>query len=275
MTTQEISFQKAERKKSKLRLALFGAAGSGKTLSSILLASGLKDNCKIAVVDTENGSAEIYSDRTNFDVVNFSPPYTPDKFVDAIHSAENAGYDVLIIDTISSMWSGEGGLLDIKSRIEKRGGGNSFTAWAQCTPIFNRFVDAILQSSIHIICTMRSKAEYTIQKDSNGGIKGIAKVGTTPIQRGEIDYNFTTVFHLDRDNQAVVTKDRTSLFNNTIPFRITPETGKLIAEWLDTGALGQENIKEEKNMSEEGEEVVWDGSDEPPTDVEELKEDLF
>lgn len=276
MTEQSISFQKAERKKSKLRLALFGAAGSGKTLSALLLASGLKGNCKIAVVDTENGSAEIYADRADFDVINFSPPYTPDKFIDAIHSAEEAGYDVLIIDTISSLWNGEGGLLDIKQRIEKRGGGNSFTAWAQCTPIFNRFVDAILQSSIHIICTMRSKAEYTIMKDSTGGIKGISKIGTTPIQRGEIDYNFTTVFHLDRENNAVVTKDRTSMFNAVIPFKINEETGKLIAEWLNVGSPRKLEKKEEKKYkSEEEEERTFDSSDEPPTEVEEPTEDLF
>lgn len=276
MTDQSISFQKAERKKSKLRLALFGAAGSGKTLSALLLASGLKSNCKIAVVDTENGSAEIYADRANFDVINFSPPYTPDKFIDAIHTAEKEGYDVLIIDTISAMWSGEGGLLDIKQRIEKRGSGNSFTAWAQCTPLFNRFVDAILQSSIHIVCTMRSKAEYTIMKDPNGGIKGIAKVGTTPIQRGEIDYNFTTVFHLDRENNAVVTKDRTSMFNTTIPFKINEETGKLIAEWLNVGSPIKVEKKEEKAYKpEEEEERTFDGSDEPPIETEETAEDLF
>lgn len=274
MTDQSISFQKAERRKSKLRLALFGAAGSGKTLSALLLASGLKSNCRIAVVDTENGSAEIYADRANFDVINFSPPYTPDKFIDAIHSAEKNGYDVLIIDTISAMWSGEGGLLDIKQRIEKRGAGNSFTAWAQCTPLFNRFVDAILQSSIHIVCTMRSKAEYTIMKDSNGGIKGIAKVGTTPIQRGEIDYNFTTVFHLDRENNAVVTKDRTSMFNTVVPFKITEETGKLISEWLSMGSPPKEE-KETEHKSEEEEESTYEEPSEPVSDLEESGEDLF
>jgi hypothetical protein len=275
VTDQTISFQKAERKKSKLRLALFGAAGSGKTLSALLLASGLKEDCKIAVVDTENGSAEIYADRAKFDVINFSPPYTPDKFIDAIHTAEREGYDVLIIDTISAMWSGEGGLLDIKQRIEKRGGGNSFTAWAQCTPIFNRFVDAILQSSIHIICTMRSKAEYTVMKDPNGGIKGIAKVGTTPIQRGEIDYNFTTVFHLDRENNAVVTKDRTSMFNTVVPFRITEETGRLIAEWLNVGSPMKPSRKEEKSKSEEEEEATYEEPKDLPEDQEEPGADLF
>lgn len=274
MTDQSISFQKAERKKSKLRLALFGAAGSGKTLSALLLADGLKKNCKIAVVDTENGSAEIYADRVNFDVINFSPPYTPEKYIEAVHSAEKQGYDVLILDTISALWSGSGGILDIKQRIEKRGNKNSFTAWSEVTPMYNRFIDTLLQSNIHIIATMRSKAEYTIQKDEHGGIKGIAKIGTTPIMRGEVDFEFTTVFNLDRNNNAVVTKDRTSMFDTTVPFRIDRETGKLIAEWLNVGSPRKIEKKVEEYKSEEEEERTWDGSVEPHGE-EPSSEDLF
>lgn len=276
MTNQTTYFQKAERKKSKLRLAIFGAAGSGKTLSALLLADGLKKDCKIAVVDTENGSAEIYADRVDFDVINMSPPYTPDKYMDAVQTAEKNGYDVLILDTISAMWSGSGGLLDIKQRVEKRGNKNSFTAWAEVMPMYNRFIDTLLQSNIHIIATMRSKAEYLIQKDEHGGIKGIAKVGTTPIMKGEVDYEFTTVFSLDRDNNAIVTKDRTSLFNTTVPFRIDQKTGRLIAEWLSVGSPRRVEQKEEENYkSEEDEEKTFDNSDEPPTEVEEPAENLF
>lgn len=276
MTDESIYFQKAERKKSKLRLAIFGASGSGKTLSALLLADGLKKDCKIAVVDTENGSAEIYADRVDFNVINMSPPYTPDKYMSAVQTAEKQGYDVLILDTISAMWSGSGGILDIKQRVEKRGNKNSFTAWAEVMPMYNRFIDTLLQSNIHVIATMRSKAEYLIQKDEHGGIKGIAKVGTTPIMKGEVDYEFTTVFSLDRDNNAIVTKDRTSLFNTTIPFRIDRETGKLIAEWLNVGSQRKvEGKKEERYTPEEEEERTFDNSDEPPNEVEDPSETLF
>lgn len=224
-------FHKAKRKEAKLRLALTGASGSGKTFSALTLAQGLGG--PIAVADTERGSAALYSDKFNFDTIEITPPYNLKKWLDVFEGATEASYNVLILDSITPLWSGEGGLLEQKDQLSKHGGKNSYTAWADVTPMYNRFVERMLNANIHVIATIRSKTEYSMETD--GGRTIIKKVGLGPQFRDGIDYEFTTVFDIASDHSALVSKDRSGLFDAKTPFVISRETGTMIKKWLEGG----------------------------------------
>lgn len=222
-------FKKAERKKVYLKLAVTGPSGSGKTFSSLSLASGMGK--KIAVIDTENGSASLYADRFDFDVVTIEPPYTVQKFRDAVAAAEQCGYDVVIIDSISHAWAGDGGLLAKKEAMDARGG-NSFTNWGAITKEHEMFKAIMLNTKIHVVCTMRSKQDYVVEVNEKGKSTP-RKVGLAPIQREGMEYEFTTVFDVAMDHNASVSKDRTGMFDGQI-FKIGKDTGAQIMNWLQT-----------------------------------------
>ena len=229
------TFRKAERKKAKLRLGIVGPAGSGKTYSSLLIAAGLGG--RIALIDTENGSGDLYAGRKEipeYDICPISAPYTVPKYLEAIKEAENAGYSVIIIDSLSHAWAGDGGLLDQQGKIADSGKGNSYTAWRQVTPLHNKLVESILQSPCHVIATMRAKTEYVLETDSKG--KQVPKkVGLAPVQRDGMDYEFTTVFDIDLNHNVQVSKDRTAMFDGMI-FKPGTDTGNTLKAWLETGA---------------------------------------
>ena len=224
-------FKKAERKKAKLRLALSGTSGSGKTYGALQIAKGIGG--KVAVLDTERGSASLYADMMDFDVVELGPPYEPERFIEVMDAAAKAGYDILIIDSITHEWKGQGGMLEIVDNIARaKFRGNSYAAWNEGDKRHRRFVDAMLHSPLHVIVTMRSKAVY-VEGERNGK-KTIEKQGAAPEQRDGIEYEFTAVLDLTVDgNLAAKSKDRTMLFND--PFRISEETGRKLREWLESG----------------------------------------
>ena len=225
-----MAFRKAERKQAKLRLAITGPAGSGKTYSALLIAFGIGG--RIAMIDTENGSGDLYANLGEYDICSLSAPYDVRRYIQLIHEAEQAGYGTIIIDSLSHAWSGEGGLLDLQSKVAASSkSGNSYTAWRQVTPLHNRLIDAILGSSCHIIATMRSKTEY-LQTENERGYKEIRKVGLAPVQREGMDYEFGTVFDLTTNHTATVSKDRTGLFDGSV-FTITRDTGKTLLQWLE------------------------------------------
>lgn len=224
-------FRKAERRKARLRLGLVGPAGSGKTYGALLIAMGLGG--KIALIDTENGSGDLYAHLGDYDVCTLDAPYTVQKYLTAIEEAEQAGYSVLIIDSLSHAWAGEGGLLDQQGKIADSGRGNSYTAWRQVTPWHNKLVEAMLTSKCHIIATMRAKTEYVQEKNDKGKTE-IRKVGMAPVQRDGMDYEFGVVFDLDVNHNATVSKDRTTLFDGQI-FRPSRKTGEALRDWLESG----------------------------------------
>ena len=225
-----MTFRKAERRKAKLRLGITGPAGSGQTYGALLIAFGLGG--KIAMIDTENGSGDLYAHLGNYDVSTITAPYDVRKYLTEIAEAEKAGYDTIIIDSLSHAWSGEGGLLDMQGKIAAASrNGNSYAAWRQVTPWHNKLIDAMLSSSCHVIATMRSKTEY-IQVENERGGKEIQKVGLAPVQREGMDYEFGTVFDLTADHSATVSKDRTGIFDGNI-FTITQETGRIFKKWLE------------------------------------------
>jgi Cdc6-like AAA superfamily ATPase len=233
--TMSIQFRKAERVQAKVKLAVTGPSGAGKTFSALRLASGL--GSKVAVIDTENGSASLYSEQFAFDVLEITPPFTTEKYIAAVNVAEKAGYDVVVIDSITHAWAGEGGLLEQKEQLDARGRGNSYTNWGLITKKQEAFKSALLQAPIHIITTMRSKQEYA-QIEGDGGKKSIKKLGLAPIQRDGMEYEFTIVFDVAMNHQAEVSKDRTGLFADKI-FTITEDTGKEILSWLSTAKVAE------------------------------------
>ena len=226
-----MEFRKAERRKAKLRLGITGPAGSGKTYGALLIAFGLGG--RIAMIDTENGSGDLYSALGDYDICSISAPFTVNKYIEAIKTAESANYDVIIIDSLSHAWAGEGGLLDMQGRIADTGKKNNYAAWREVTPLHNKLIDTMLSSKCHIIATMRSKTDY-IQVENDKGKFEIRKVGLAPVQREGMEYEFGVVFDLGINHIVNVSKDRTSLFDGEV-FKLSRETGQVLKKWLDNG----------------------------------------
>ncbi|OIR12207.1 hypothetical protein GALL_64600 [mine drainage metagenome] len=225
----------ASRKKSKIKLSLAGSSGSGKTYSAISLAYGLcNDFKKICLIDSENFSGSLYSHRGEFYVINISAPFHPAKYVEAIQLCEKSGIEIIIVDGITHEWSGKGGCLELhEAETSKMRIPNSFTAWAAITPLHQKFIDAIVNSSCHVITTVRSKTEYVLTE--RNGKQVPQKVGMAPITRDGFDFEQTIAFDLDHEHKAFCTKDRTGMFQDQQPFVITPDTGKKILHWCNSG----------------------------------------
>lgn len=224
-----ISIRKARRSATKLRILLTSPSGGGKTFGALLLAKGLGG--RTVVIDTEEGSSDLYDELHDFDVIDLKPPFTPERYVEAISAAEAAGYEVIVVDSVTHCWSGKGGCLELVDDIAKaQFRGNTWSAFSVITPRWRAFVDAILRSSAHIVCTGRSKTE-TAQVEDHGK-KKVAKLGMKLEARDGLEYEFTTVLDLVHDGHyATVSKDRTGIFSGD-PKPITVETGQRLAEWL-------------------------------------------
>lgn len=225
-----MEIRKAERKKAKLRLGIAAPSGAGKTYSALLLALGLGG--KVGLIDTEHGSGDLYAHLGDYDIIGIEAPYTVKKYLDAIKAFEAAGHSTIIIDSLSHAWAGDGGLLDKQGKIA--GTGNGYAAWRTVTPEHNSLVTAMLSSSAHIIATVRSKQDYVQEKDSNNKTV-IRKVGLAPVQRDGLEYEFSVMLNIDDQHIANASKDRTGIFDGQY-FKITPDTGKDLLAWLETGA---------------------------------------
>lgn len=227
--------KKAKREKAKMRIGLFGAPNSGKTYSALLLAFGLvQDWSKIAVIDTEHGSANLYAHLGEYFVWELTPPFTPERYIEAIKECEKQGIEALIIDSISHEWDGEGGLLEAQKKLEESAR-NSFTTWGKITPRHNAFINAILNCKMHVIACGRCKVEYVLSENDKGR-QVPQKVGTKPITRDGFDYELTTSFELAYNHLATCSKDRTGLFADKPPKVLTQEDGVLLAKWANSGS---------------------------------------
>ena len=227
--------RKAQRRAAKIRLGLTSPSGGGKTFSALLIAKGLAGSWdKIAIIDSENGSADLYSHLGDFNVLQLTAPYHPEKYIDAIHECEQAGMEVIIIDSITHEWSGVGGCLELQQiATERQRIKNTYTAWKEVTPRHQKFIDAILQSNCHIITTVRSKTDY-LQVEHEGK-KSIQKVGMAQVTRDGFEYELTVSLELDVNHYAVTSKDRTCLFEGKPSFIPSEETGKMLKEWCESG----------------------------------------
>lgn len=233
-------FTKAARKKAKLRLALCGPSGSGKTMGALKIAKGIGG--KVALIDTEGGSGELYSNLFDYDICTLTN-FSPKDYINLIRDAEKNGYEILIIDSLSHAWAGKGGILEKADNVTASSNSkNSFAAWRQVTPEHNSLVDAIVQSKLHIIVTMRTKTAYDLQENDKGR-KVPVKIGLAPVQREGLEYEFTTVFDMSIDKHyASASKDRTSIFVDD-PHIISEETGEKFKVWLDDGIDEEEEKK--------------------------------
>lgn len=230
-----MQLQQASRKNAKIKMAIQGPSGSGKTYSALSLAYGLcGDWTKIAVIDTENHSSELYAHLGNYQVLHVEAPFSPERYIEAIQVCEKADIEVIIIDSISHEWEGIGGILATHSTMT----GNTYTNWAKLTPRHNAFVQHMLQSPLHIIGTIRAKQEYILSE--RNGKQVPEKVGMKGVTREGMDYEFTLVFNLDMRNQATATKDRTSVFYGKPEFRITSETGRKVLAWCNEGEKAEQ-----------------------------------
>jgi len=230
-----MQFVRATKKQLKARVAIDGPSGAGKTYTALVLATALAGaNGKIAVIDTERGSAKLYSDKFGFDVLELQE-FSPVLYTQAIETAEHAGYQVVVIDSLTHAWEGEGGALDLVDKAAARVQGNSYVAWRDVTPLHRKMVDTILQSNCHIVATMRSKMDYVQERDEQKGKTIIRKVGMAPIQRQGIEYEFTIVGDMDIDHHFVVSKSRCDLMADKVFTKPTAKDFEPFVKWLDSG----------------------------------------
>lgn len=225
-----MAFKKATKEQSKLRLAIMGPSGSGKTYTSLEIAKELGN--KVAVIDSERGSASKYADRFKFDTCDLDTA-APQMYVNLIKEAERAGFDVIVIDSLSHAWSGKGGALEQVDNAAKRSGnGNSFTAWREVTPHHNALIDAILTSRCHVIATMRTKQEYILEENDRGK-KMPKKVGMAPVQREGIEYEFDVIADMNIEHDFVVSKTRCEELDGFVTRKPGAGVGQILKGWLE------------------------------------------
>lgn len=238
-----MQFKKATKAQARLRLALIGPSGSGKTFSALSIAQHLGG--QVALVDTERGSASKYASDFSFDVLELDT-FHPERYIEAIQAAEAAGYDVLILDSLSHAWIGKEGALELVDRAAarqaaKRGreAGNSFAAWREVTPLHNALVEAMVQSRLHLIVTMRAKTEYVMETNEKG--KSVPrKVGLAPVQRDGLEYEFDVVADLDLDHNLLVSKTRCRALDNAVIARPGKQVADMLKAWLSDGAAPEQ-----------------------------------
>lgn len=227
-----MAFQKAVKRESKLRMAISGPAGAGKTWTALTLATRLADGGRVAVLDTERGSASKYADDFDFDADELES-FDPRNYVKAIHEAEEAGFSVLVIDSLTHAWNGTGGLLDIVDAIAKRKyNNNTFAAWKDATPLQNQLIDALTSAKLHIIVTMRSKMDHAQEKNEKTGRVEVKKLGMAPIQRDGMEYEFDIVADMDIDNNMIIQKSRCSKLSGQIYAKPDGKVADVLKEWL-------------------------------------------
>ena len=263
-----LQLKKAQKKKVKLKVGFSGASGFGKTYSALLMAYGMcGDWSKIAVIDSENGSASLYSNLGEYNTIDLKPPYSPERYIEAIKACEDGGMEVIIADSISHEWDGEGGCLEI---VEKLGG--RFQDWSKVTPRHRKFINTILQVNCHFITCVRRKQEYDMTKE-NGKTK-VTKLGMKEVTREGFEYELTVNFELTNDNHLCkASKDRTGLFMNRPEFITTVETGKELMMWANAGVDEKkyliDSITGAKNRAEGI--TIWSNNPSFHKDVDVLK----
>lgn len=227
-----MEFKQASKEQAKLRMALIGPAGSGKTYTALAVAQGFGK--KIALIDTERGSASKYAGIFKFDTLQLES-FSPANYILAIQAAQDAGYDVLIIDSLSHEWNGKDGALEMVNRAqEKSTSGNSYAAWKDVTPAHNKLTDAIIGAKCHVISTMRAKMEYVLEANEKGKMVP-RKVGMGPVQRDGQEYEYDIVGELTMKNSLTITKTRCPALSEGYFEKPGKELAKILKDWLTDG----------------------------------------
>jgi len=234
-----LQFKLATKEQSRLRMALDGPAGAGKTYTALMFAFALQERVggKVGLIDTEHASAAKYADEfPPFDVLVLDS-FAPDTYAEAIKLAESAGYNILVIDSLSHAWDGVEGALEQVDKAAARSG-NSYTAWRDVTPMHRRMVEAILQSDCHIIATMRSKMEYVLEEQTTSKGRTVQvprKVGLAPIQRQGMEYEFDLIADLDIEHKMIVSKSRCSAVDGAVVLKPKGDWLSPVIDWLTSG----------------------------------------
>lgn len=250
-----ITFSKATKRQLKARFAIDGPTGAGKTFTALAVGKELGE--RVVLVDTENGSGQVYSDLHDFDYFRFDPPYDPARLTEVLKAAEAQGYDVVIVDSLSHFWEGEGGTLDIVDAAAQRAQGNSFAGWKVGTPALRHMVDTLRGLGAHVIVTMRSKMEYVLETNDRG--KQVPKkVGMAPVMRSGIEFEFDVVADMDLEHRMVISKSRCSVLADQViqPGR-AHDMAKTFKNWLDSG---EPIVTREQSVKLS---AVFDGIDDP------------
>lgn len=236
----EFKIKQAKREQIAVKVALMAPSGGGKTYGALRLATGMANEikketgkeAKILMANTEEKRGYYYANEFNYDIVDIEPPHNPEKYVDLINFAVEQGYAILIIDSSSHEWEGKGGCLDLQTQA-----GGTYQSWAKVTPRHQKFIDAIAESPIHIIATMRGKDQYETTKDEKTGKMSVQKLGVGAKQRDGFEYEFTCTFLIDqKTNTSEVQKDNTHLFENRGAFILSEKDGEALIKWANDGA---------------------------------------
>jgi hypothetical protein len=230
-----LKFTKATKKQAKLRMAIDGPSGSGKTYTALRIATALGQ--RVAVIDSERGSASKYADQFEFDVLELDGDFAPNTYSEAIRAAGAEGYDVIIVDSLSHAW--EGALEEVDKVVKRSRSGNSFNAWKDVTPMHNRLVQTILSSTAHVVVTMRVKTEWVQERDERTGKLAPKKVGMAPIQRAGVEYEFDVVGDLDLEHNLIISKTRCPKLDGGVFPRPGPEVAAVLSEWLSDGVAAE------------------------------------
>ncbi|MEU7032680.1 ATP-binding protein [Streptomyces sp. NPDC046237] len=234
----DFTFAPATREKAKARLALMGVSGCGKTWTGLRIASGLAS--RFAVIDTERGAASKYAgiNGVTFDTLQLHN-YDPRNLIGALAAAGSAGYEAVLVDSLSHFWSGTDGTLEQVDKAAKKGfGGNTFAGWKEGTPLQNAMVDALLSYPGHVVATMRAHTEWSLQTNANGR-KEPVRVGTRPEQRRGVEYEFDVVGQMDTDNTLTIIKSRCPKLHALVVERPDGlDIAKTMLDWLNDGAAG-------------------------------------
>ena len=230
--------KKAKREKIYTKIALMAPSGGGKTYGALRLATGMAEEIKaesgkdarILMANTEAKRGYYYANEFNYDIVDMDPPHNPERYVELIDFAVKEGYDILIIDSSSHEWEGKGGCLELHQQA-----GGTYQSWAKVTPRHNKFIQAIADSPIHIIATMRGKDQYEMTKDEKGRTN-VQKLGVGAKQRDGFEYEFTVTFLIDqKTNTAEVQKDNTHIFDSEGPTILSENHGRKLMQWANSG----------------------------------------
>lgn len=253
------SFKKATKEQSFLRLGVGGPAGSGKTYTALNIATemaNLKPG-KIALIDTERGSASKYADIFEFDVLELADDHHPERFIEAINAAVEAGYLYIVVDSTTHEWTGKNGCLELADAATRRmKSPNSYMAWKDITPLHNRFFDSILNAKAHVIGTTRSKVDYVQEKDESTGKTKIQKVGMASIQREGADYEYDVMMDLDSDHYGSITKTRCAALDGKVFNKPGKDLAKILIDWLSSGAAPTVKEPEPVEDTEQRERII-------------------
>lgn len=248
--------KKATREKIYTKIALMAPSGGGKTYGALRLATGMAEElkaqsgkeAKILLANTESKRGYYYANEFNYDIVDIDAPHNPEKYVELIEFAVAEGYEILIIDSSSHEWEGKGGCLELQQQA-----GGTYQSWAKVTPRHNKFINAIADSQIHIIATMRGKDQYEMEKDDRGRTT-VTKLGVGAKQRDGFEYEFTCTFLIDqKTNMATAQKDNTHIFESETATLLSEAYGKKIIKWANSGEGYTPVVRKEEPVETEDE----------------------